>query len=154
VRLVVNASPLIFLDKVDGLSLLCDCFEEILVPPAVASEIGALRLPDSIRIKTLSTAGSAFVLGAVGSLHAGELEVMLLAQERGIGLVALDDLLARRKAKQMGLQPIGTVGILLLARKQGLLDAAQAMAKIEKLVEIHGLYLSERVLENVRDVLK
>lgn len=153
-KLVVNASPLIFLDKVGGMPLLCDCFEEILVPPAVVSEIGTLRLPERIRAKALSTAGSAFVRGAVGSLHAGELEVMVLAQEADIGLVALDDMLARRKAKQMGLHPIGTVGILLLAQKRGFLEAIQVRAKIEELVETHGLYLSSRVLENVWDALK
>ena len=153
-RLVVNASPLIFLDKVGGLSLLCDCFDEILVPPAVVSEIGTLRLPEHVLVKSLSAAGSAFVRGAEGSLHAGELEVMVLAQEADIGLVALDDMLARRKAKQIGLQPIGTVGILLLARKYGLLDTAQVMERIEQLVETHGLYLSSRVLRHVRDALK
>ncbi len=153
-KLVVNASPLIFLDKVGGLPLLCDCFEKTLVPPAVVSEIGTLRLPQQLRVKALSTAGSAFVRGAVGSLHAGELEVMVLAQEADIGLVALDDMLARRKAKQIGLQPIGTVGVLLLARKYDVLDAAQVREKIEELVEIHGLYLSGRVLENVWDTLK
>jgi predicted nucleic acid-binding protein len=153
-RLVVNASPLIFLAKVGTLSLLNDCFEEILTPPAIVSEVGTLRLPEFVRVAPVSATGSAFVRGAVSNLHTGELEVMVLAQEAGIAWVALDDMLARRKAKQMGLHPIGTVGILLLAQKRGLLDAMQVRAKIEDLVGIHGLYLSDRVLESVWDALK
>jgi len=37
-RLVINASPLIFLSKVDSLAVLPGCFAEILVPPAVVAE--------------------------------------------------------------------------------------------------------------------
>lgn len=152
-KLVVNASPLIFLSKIDSLSLLQACFEEILVPPAVVAET-RLRLPTYIRVTSLSAVGNAFVRGAIGSLHAGELEVIVLAQESRIRLVALDDLLARRKARQMGLQPIGTVGILLLARQSGVMDTATVSAKIDELVNVHGLYLSTRVLERIKDELR
>lgn len=77
-KLVVNASPLIFLSKIDSLSLLQACFEEILVPPAVVAET-RLRLPTYIRVTSLSAVGNAFVCGAVGSLHTGELEVIVLS---------------------------------------------------------------------------
>jgi len=96
---------------------------------------------------------SAFVRGAVGSLHAGELEVMVLAQETRIGLAGIDDLLARRKAQQLGLQPIGTVGILLLAHRRKLIDADTISAMLDELINKHGLYLSGRLLEQVRKVL-
>ncbi|MBK1646677.1 DUF3368 domain-containing protein [Thiocapsa imhoffii] len=152
-KLVINASPLIFLAKVDALTLLPDCFEALLIPQAVVAEIGALPLPSFIRVTPLSDIGSAFVHGAIGSLHAGELEVMVLARDSGIGLVGLDDLLARRKAEQMGLQPIGTIGILLLARKRGCLSASDAWRKVEALVKTHGLYLSPGILETVREAL-
>ncbi|TCT22219.1 DUF3368 domain-containing protein [Thiobaca trueperi] len=153
-KLVINASPLIFLAKVDALNLLSDCFDAILTPPAVVAEIGALRLPSFINVTALSEIGSAFVRGAIGSLHAGELEVMILARDSGIGLVGLDDLLARRKAQQMGLQPIGTIGILLLARERGILTNAEAWSRVEALVKTHGLYLSPRILESVRTALQ
>ncbi len=152
--LVINASPLIFLSKVDRLFLLRDCFEVTLTPPAVVAEIGTVRLPAFIQITPLSEIGSAFVRGALGSLHAGELEVMVLARDLGIGLVGLDDLLARRKAQQMGLQPIGTIGLILLAHERGVLTAADAWSSVEELVRLHGLYLSPRILESVRAALQ
>jgi predicted nucleic acid-binding protein len=152
-RLVVNASPLIFLSKIDGLPLLDACFDTVLVPPAVVAETG-LELPAHITTASLSDAGHAFVRGAVGSLHAGELEVMVLAQEKGIRLVGMDDLLARRKAHQLGLQPLGTVGILLLAHRRKLMDAGTVTAKLDDLINQHGLYLSRQVLEQVRQALR
>ena len=80
--LVVNASPLIFLSKVDALALLPGCFTKILVPPAVVKEIGNLPLPPFIRSVELSAESKAYIQGAMGRLHAGELEVMMMAQER------------------------------------------------------------------------
>lgn len=52
-RLVTNASPLIFLAKIDLLSLLRSCFSQVIVPPAVVAETG-LNLPDFIQCRELS----------------------------------------------------------------------------------------------------
>lgn len=50
-RLVTNASPWIFLAKVDLLSLLPSCFSQVLAPPAVVAETG-LDLPYFIECRT------------------------------------------------------------------------------------------------------
>lgn len=151
-KLVLNTSPLIFLTKIDALTTLGGCFAEIVVPPAVLAEAG-IEVPEFIKPRALSELGEAFVRGAIGGLHRGELEAMILARETGAGLVALDDLPARRKASQLGLRPIGTVGLILLAHRRGLIDAATAATKIETLVDTHGLYLSSAILDQVRNDL-
>lgn len=99
-RLVTNASPWIFLAKIDLLSLLPSCFSQVLAPSAVVAET-ELDLPDFIECRTLSEVGDAFVRGAVGTLHRGELEAMILAREQGIDLVAIDDKAARTRASQL-----------------------------------------------------
>jgi predicted nucleic acid-binding protein len=152
VRIVSNASPLIFLTKIDSLGLLRRCFSQILVPPAVVEETG-LDLPGFIEQIQLSEVGEAFVRGAIGTLHRGELETLTLAREREIGLVAVDDKAARHKAIQMGLRPIGTVGLLLLAHRFGDLDETTAVDKLDQLVNRHGLYLSSAVMQQVRRAL-
>jgi len=51
-------------------------------------------------MRALSLEGSAYVRGALGRLHQGELEAIILAQELLVDYVILDDLLARRKAQR------------------------------------------------------
>jgi predicted nucleic acid-binding protein len=152
VRIVSNASPLIFLAKIDALGLLQQCFSHVLAPPAVFAETG-LDLPDFIEQSQLSEVGEAFVRGALGTLHQGELETLTLAREREIDLVAVDDKAARRRAIQMGLRPIGTVGLLVLARRLGHLDETTAVDKLGQLVDRHGLYLSSTIIQQVRRAL-
>ena len=151
-RLVINASPWIFLTKIDLLSLLPSCFSQVLAAPAVVAETG-LELPDFIECRTLSEVGDAFVRGAVGTLHRGELEAMVLAREQGIDLVAIDDKAARAKASQLGLRPIGTLGLIVLAQRLGHLDAPIAITKVDELVDSHGLFVSTQVRQQIRTQL-
>lgn len=139
--LVSNASPLIFLAKIDVLDLLQGCFSQILVSPTVAHDT-RMTLPRFIEQRPLSQFGEAFVSGAIGTLHRGELEALVLAREQGIDLVALDDAAARRRATRMGLQPIGTLGLLVMLRRLGHLDPATAARKLDDLINHHGIYLS------------
>lgn len=75
---------------------------------------------------------------------------MVLAREQGIDLVAIDDKAARIRASQLGLRPIGTLGVIVLAQRFGHLDASTAMTKIDELVDIHGLYVSSQVRQQIR----
>jgi predicted nucleic acid-binding protein len=149
VRLVTNASPLIFLAKIELLPMLRSCFLQVLAPPAVVAET-RLDLPDFIECPDLSETGHAFVRGAIGTLHQGEMEAMVLAREQGIDLVAIDDKAARNRATQLGLRPIGTLGLIVLAERLGHLDASTATRKIDDLVDIHGLYLSPQIRRQIR----
>ena len=151
-KLATNASPLIFLGKVELLPLLQSCFSQVLAPPAVVTE-SRLALPEFIACTRLSDIGDAFVRGAIGTLHRGEIEAMILAREQGIDLVAMDDKAARSKARQLGLRPIGTLGLIVLAQRLGHLDATTAMTKVDALVDLHGLYLSNQVRQQIRGQL-
>lgn len=152
--LVLNASPLIFLNKIDCLSLLPGCFDSMLIPPVVVAEIRDLAPPAFIRTVELSAEGKAYVQGATGRLHAGELEAIMLAREQQTVHVALDDKLARAKAVQLGLQPIGTIGLLLLANRHELIGAEDAKSKLRALITHHGLYLSEHIAVQVEAALR
>lgn len=52
----------------------------------------------------------------------GEAETIALAMELNDVIFILDDKKARRVAKQIGLKVIGTVGMLLRAKRQGLIS--------------------------------
>ena len=66
---------------------------------------------------------------------------------------ARETCMARHRARRMGLEPIGTVGLLVLVHRRGLVNGQSAMTMIDTLVQTHGLYLSATILERVRATL-
>lgn len=152
-KIVLNTSPIIFLGKIDCLTVLTGCFTEIYVPQGVVDELRDHPLPANIQIRSLSSEGAAYVQGALGRLHHGELEAIMLAQELSVDYVILDDLLARRKAQRLSIQVMGTLGILLLLKKRKLLSAEITWFKIKQLTEQHGLYLSAHLLQQIKNQL-
>ena len=121
---VCDSSPLIALSAVDGLHLLQQLFDSIIIPPAVYDEVfssakAVVSLPEFIVVKSLvSDTPSRFLKM---NLHAGESEAIALALECGVERILLDDKQARETAARLGLIVIGTLGLLLLAKKKGLL---------------------------------
>jgi predicted nucleic acid-binding protein len=117
---VSNSSPLIGLEQIGQLDLLHHLFEQVLIPNAVAVEtrlsvaprpwICLRPLAQPLRVETKSPA-----------LGPGEREAVSLAVEVNAGAIILDDELARRLARELGLPVIGTAGILLVAKERGLI---------------------------------
>ena len=152
-KIVLNTSPVIFLSKIESLGFLVDCVEEVNIPKAVVDELCEYKLPSFIQVRRLSITGSAYVSGALGRLHQGELEAIVLAQEIAADYVVLDDLLARRKAQRLGLSVIGTLGLLLLLEKRSVLSAEEVWQKIQELNRYHGMYLAPQILQQIKNQL-
>jgi len=68
-------------------------------------------------------------------LDQGELDVILLAQEVNADWVLIDEKLARRIARDMGLQVKGTLGVLLLAYRVGLISREEGLAAVRELAQ-------------------
>jgi predicted nucleic acid-binding protein len=66
-------------------------------------------------------------------LDRGEAEVLSLAQELGADLVIIDERLARRHAKRVGLRLTGTLGVLLKAKSLGFVPTIAPL--IDQLLE-------------------
>jgi len=77
-------------------------------------------------------------------LGKGEREVIAQALEQNIDSVVLDDLDARRSARRFGLIPIGTVGLLLAAKKLNLLPSLKA--ELERLKKM-DFWISQSLIE-------
>ena len=108
-EIVINASPLILLDKINRLYLLDMLFDVVYVPTAVLREVEAgtesniISKLSQISYKQLAISNRVAVSSLLGRLHVGEVEVIIGAIENGIKTVVLDDNTARNKAKQLGL---------------------------------------------------
>jgi predicted nucleic acid-binding protein len=154
---VVNASPVIVLAKAGRLDLLRDSRRELLVPEAVAAEILAGPPSDPARQALeggwgLRTAPHHIAPDLLEwGLGVGETAVLALAIERKLTAV-LDDAAARTAAKALGIAVVGTLGIVLRARKKGLIPSA---ADVLKALQMAGLYLDDEVvrqaLEGIRE---
>jgi predicted nucleic acid-binding protein len=121
---VVNASPLIAFRQLGRLELLYKLTGPILIPPAVQREVFHYwQVPEWVDVRPLAQPVAASLLSP--RLGAGEREAISLAIEAGITRILLDDLAARRAAEGLGLNVAGTLGLLLQARQQGLLDRLQ-----------------------------
>ncbi len=79
-------------------------------------------------------------------LDAGEAAAVAVALERQAGLT-VDARRARRIAARMGVPVVGTIGVLLLAWKQGRVSDPVRMAME---IRDRGLYLSDELIEAFR----
>jgi predicted nucleic acid-binding protein len=148
---VCNATPLIALSLIEQLHILQALYQTILIPPAVheevatggASGIGVAELEASewIRVVQLRDPARAELLS---DLDRGEAEVLALALELTAESAIIDEKLARRHAKRLGIPLTGTLGVLLRAKRQGLIGPIRPF--VERLRQ-GGIRLSEAVIE-------
>ena len=70
--------------------------------------------------------------------HAGEVEVMILAQEQKADLVIIGDNAAKKTATYLGLIATGTLGVLLKAKSRGIV---QEIAPLVAEMKRNGFYI-------------
>ena len=105
--------------------------------PAVFDWVTVLRCRDASR------------LPMVEDLGAGEAEALALALEIPESKVIMDDKLGRLVAQELEIPFIGTLGILLNAKQQGLIDLVEPL--LVRLAEL-GFFLSERTRKAVLEL--
>ncbi len=135
---VSNASPLIALERIQCQELLCNLFGRIFIPPAVRREVfGTKPLPNWIAEKqpTLPFHPSK-------DLGKGETEAIALALELKADWLLMDDLDGRKEALRSGLTVMGTIGILIRAKREGVI--AELKPLLDKL-EATGFYFGQNL---------
>ena len=121
---VADASPLIALQQIEALHLAQALFTELLIPPAVAREIApsVTRVPWLVE-RALTQPVAVQALRA--NLGPGESEAISLVLEIGADRLLVDERPARRVAEAIGVSVIGTLGVLLAAKRKGLIAAVR-----------------------------
>lgn len=116
---VADSACLIGLERIGRLDIVSGQFIKVVAPPAVLAEIGA-PLP----WLQLGTPKNTTLVAALRlQVEAGESEAIALAVESPGAEILLDDRKARRIAAEMGLPIVGTIGLLLRGKRDGLIDA-------------------------------
>lgn len=129
-RWVLNASPLIVLINAGHEDLIRQLAEETIVPQAVADEILAGPADDAARLQidggewlVRDTPAASDELLA-WDLGAGETAVVSYALANPGWTAILDDSAARRCARTFSIPLKGTLGIVLLAKRRGVISSA------------------------------
>lgn len=134
---VTDSGPLISLERIGYLDLLPRLFKEVFAPPAVLAEFGHV-FPRLVKLAPAPSLNSSLPPG----LHPGESEALALAQERG-SLLLIDERRGRNAALRLGLAIRGTAGVLVSAKKAGLI--ANVSPLLTALVEA-GVFLDHRTI--------
>ena len=158
---VSNAGPLIHLAKIRRLNLLKDIFNEIVIPKTVKEEVidkGKEKgkpdafLIDSVDwIRVMDDPANADQLAEKVEIHRGEACAILLAKSLNVP-VLLDDSDARKFALGLGLEVVGSVGIIIRAVRLGLISREEGLESLEKLA--NAMWLSVDVYEKARKVIE
>jgi predicted nucleic acid-binding protein len=135
--------------------LLQKLFGEILIPQAVFDEAVTMGREDGGAKREVSSAPWVKVLAVrdklavdvlLDELDAGEAETIVLARELNADWTLMDERKGRRKLAQLGISRIGTIGILLEAKKAGFI----AFVKPElELLRDRGFSISQSVIDSI-----
>ena len=124
---VADSGPLIALGRLDALHLLPVLFSEIQVTATVLAEcaarqefVDAQRIRKAVQAGWLKPCADSFE-GPGGRLDPGEASAIARALEIDAGLL-IDDRAAVVYARALGLKVIGTLGLLVLAKRGGLIE--------------------------------
>ncbi len=153
---VIDAGPLIHLAETGHLTLL-ELFDTLLVPDAVWFECTypgriqaqALLALNGIRRQGLSpTDVEQFIeQNNLSHLQAGEIECLVLCLQSDVRTLLTDDMAAREAAKRLGIRPVGSLGIVIRAYRQGIITLTEAESALADLFEISSLFVTRTVVE-------
>lgn len=152
---VADTSPLNYLVQIECQTLLPSLYRRVIVPMEVMQELAHPRTPDIVRtwaghlpewLEVRQVSGPPDV--TLASLDPGERAAIQLAQEMRADLLLMDERMGVKLARLRGLEVTGTLGVLVIAARKGLVDVGVALAKLQKTDFRH----TPELLENVRRI--
>jgi predicted nucleic acid-binding protein len=146
---VADTSPIHYLLLIDQIDLLPRLFQQVIIPDVVRDEMLHSSAPFILQ-QWMSNpplwliVQSVVVMDAtLNALDPGEQAAITLAQMLPADLVIIDERLGRRMCSDRGIPIIGTLGILDDAARQGLVDLADAIARLQQT----NFRISRRIIE-------
>lgn len=153
-KVILNSIPLIILSSIDKLNILKELYNEVYIPESVFREVTEnqdsacakiIEVPDWIHVERIENVEEKKMYRA--KLHNSEVEVIVMAQEAGKdALAVIDDKVAKKTAKYLGIQVTGTLGVLLKAKEKGIIsDIGPLLSEMRRI----GFYVSDTLMNFV-----
>lgn len=156
--IISDTTPLISLLKIGHLELLHHLFGEIQIPCAVYRELASndkfkqeaieIFQVEYIQKVDVEDKKSVALLRRVTGLDEGESEAIVLSDEMKADILLMDELKGRQVAKQMGINIMGTIGILMTAFERKLLSADEIKQCIH-VMRMNGRHVGEQLYEQL-----
>jgi predicted nucleic acid-binding protein len=136
---VADAGPLNYLILIGEIEILPGLVGQVLVPFEVRDELDRPRTPAPVRewiasppswVRMVPTPPDAMDQSALAKLGIGERAAIVLADANGVNAVLMDDRAGVAVARARGLEAVGTLGLLQLGARRGLLDLPDALARL------------------------
>lgn len=152
---VSDTSPISNLLKIGRIDLLRHLYQTVVIPAAVSREIEFLeenrRLIAEIEwIRVVELKNRELLTLLDGDLDSGEAEAIALSMELKADVLLIDEGHGRREAKNHGLEITGLVGVLLEAKKAGLIGKIRP--EIENLATKANFWMSPQLIDLALDL--
>lgn len=140
--IIADTSCLIIYERINKLEILQGTFSELIVTKEVAEEYG--ELPNWMKIIELKDDEQYLKLAK--NLGKGEASSIALALEVENSLLIIDEKKGRKIAEELGVEIIGSLGILIKAKDKGII---QSVKEVIALIEKTNFRISEAVKKKV-----
>jgi predicted nucleic acid-binding protein len=127
--------------------ILAKTFAHPMITKEVVEEYGAL--PDWLNIETTTDRQKDWELPAY--LGAGEVSCIELASVVDNPLLVIDDRRARKVAEERGIECVGSLGVLLLAKREGVIDSVKSILGLIMQTNFH---VSDKILTHTLRLAK
>ena len=152
---VSDTSPINALQRIGQLDLLPVIFGRVVIPPSVRTELqnavkhgldlNVIDQAEWLEVHPISNQTK--IVEFQEKLELGESEAIALSLELHADFLLIDEKEGRAIASQEGIQVIGVLGILIRAKKIGLIDAIAPL--LELLVNHVGFWIAENTRERI-----
>ena len=160
--IISDTGPVIALAKTHHLNLLNLLFDDVYVIRAVFKELMAKTgedaeeiewaLEEFIIVERSKPATSIEIEAALKGLGSGEKQSIEFAYEKNdASILLMDDKAGRQTAQKLNIPIIGTIGLLLLAKNNGLIEN---VTELLKNMRKKGYWLSDEIIEIARKKAK
>jgi predicted nucleic acid-binding protein len=140
--IISDTSCFIVLSKIGQLEILQQLFGNIITTPEIADEFGE-SLPDWVEVVAAKDKYKQQLFEI--QVDKGESSALALALEIGKSLLIIDDYKARKLAKTLNIDYIGTIGIIILAKHKGIISSIKPI--LEKIKETNFRISAELELQ-------
>ncbi|MGA2183427.1 MAG: DUF3368 domain-containing protein [Bryobacteraceae bacterium] len=139
--IIADTGPINYLVLIGSIDLLPVLFDRVILPSAVQAELTDPDAPTSVRswiadapawLHVYETPGRQSYQASVEGLDEGEAAAIALAISLDADLLLMDDRKGVIAARGKGLRVTGTLGVLDLAARRGLVDFAQAVNRLRR----------------------